>query len=1163
MSDAEINERMPSPGDLFAGTYDVFEVIGQGGCSYVFRARREGSAHDLALKVLDPKMTEEPPDVFLQRFYREALLTSALRHPNTVTPIDYGRTQDGLAYIVMEYLQGESVDDVLARGESFDASQTASIIVDVLESMAEAHERSIVHSDIKASNIYLQKGHDNARVLDFGVAQLITDANMTGQIFGTPHYVAPEVALGRPPRPESDIYSLAIAAYEMLCVVPPFDADTLRDVLRMHIAAPFPDLPASVQDTALGTFIVRATSKSADSRPTAKQAIDLLKYDDESALDAFPTVFTRVKTHVKLKAQSEYDEEQLRRSLEFDNLTLRYASDDDFAFAVRQPEYARLLGWLTEFRVTGGAVLLRGALGAGKRRLVAEALSTPEMEVPPASIFALKCSQAEDGGEFELAFLFEQLASRGQGLNDEERKDCNDLAAHLRERAQWDKERRRKDGIADLQDVISRLIRATAARHPLYLVISELEYADEFLCNVIFRTLDELDRQPVRLTVLLTLSADQPLGTRTTYHLLRNIESGMWSRSRTLRLNPLDEGDLRLLLHSSHPASTEASELLVRLANGSPGRMLGLLRSGKKHGIIYQDYGQLVVRLRGDIGAMSDEIPQERDVVERVSRIIMEERFFGVLTAISYLGTRFPETAAQAMANRLVTVLGDEAAADLDRVVERNLLQRTVERDEQILSFHHYSVVCDLRERLTDDLREAFVRTAGAVLEEYGNGPEELHRAAELYADLEDFDAACDCALRAANVAEDQGDVTRSDQLYSLAYELWEATGSFAADRRVSKIELGLARVKLAQGAMGFAEQMLERVIERASNERDIELELVSHIELASLGLQRGFFDDVRQRLPRILDLAKSAPDEDSYVQALLVAGRFHRAQGNKQDAARSFIEAEKLAARGSHGLLRARARMGIALSLLLTGMADRAAHFMDEALSFLRRANEPDLLIEALVERGNVELAREDERAAEKYFREAERLAELQGRSQQLADILAGQGTALLRADMPDRATIQFLRALERYRELGHVRGEAKTLGNLARCASQRGQVSAAGSYVDQALASFKKLDDRIGRARTLLIRAEIRADANILDKALEDARDAEHMFQAMGAGRDRARALIIVGDIVRRRGDDNGAHIVWSAAKDIGRKLKDNGLLDEIEEMRSRLERSTPLER
>ena len=247
--------RTPAIGDTFAGDYEILELAGAGGYARVYRARARHLDTEVAVKILDPALSGSALDAFLQRFYREALLTSALSHPNTVTPIDYGRTQDGTAYIVMEFLDGESIADVLDRGETFEPPRVRSVMIDVLESLHEAHSRGIVHADIKSSNIFLQRGNPNARTLDFGVAALIDDETNSSQVFGTPHYIAPEAAVGNAVGPESDIYSLGITAFEMLHGRFPFDGESPRDILKAHVISPMPDLGDQVRNTALGHFI--------------------------------------------------------------------------------------------------------------------------------------------------------------------------------------------------------------------------------------------------------------------------------------------------------------------------------------------------------------------------------------------------------------------------------------------------------------------------------------------------------------------------------------------------------------------------------------------------------------------------------------------------------------------------------------------------------------------------------------------------------------------------------------------------------------------------------------------------------------------------------------------------------------------------------------------
>lgn len=214
----------PGAGDIFAGKFHIEEMVGRGGFSRVFRAQMVGKQQPVALKILRPDRSAS--SVEARRFVREGkLVFTLLSNPHTISVFDYGETEKGLLYIAFEFIDGESFEELLERGEEFDPVRVVTILEQCLSSLAEAHGMGVLHRDIKTSNLMLSRRNgvdDWVTVLDFGIAKITsdvvdtTDLTLSGTAIGTPRYMPPEQLAGEPLGPESDLYSLGLVAYELL-----------------------------------------------------------------------------------------------------------------------------------------------------------------------------------------------------------------------------------------------------------------------------------------------------------------------------------------------------------------------------------------------------------------------------------------------------------------------------------------------------------------------------------------------------------------------------------------------------------------------------------------------------------------------------------------------------------------------------------------------------------------------------------------------------------------------------------------------------------------------------------------------------------------------------------------------------------------------------------
>lgn len=270
--------RDPLIGQLLAGKYRVIEKIGEGGMGSVYTASQEPFDRIVAVKVLLGKLAEDT--IAVKRFEQEARAISKMQHPNTVTIYDYGKTEDGRLYLVMEHLKGRTLSQVL-RAEGVIAQDRACRIVrQVCASLADAHAAGIVHRDLKPDNIFLTEvgeSRDWVKVLDFGVAKLADSdiaggtLTQTGMIFGTPKYMSPEQAEGRTIDHRTDIYAIGVVLYELLVGRTPFSAETPVALLLKHISEPPPPLTKVRPDVAIDPWLEAIVMKALEKGPDSRQ----------------------------------------------------------------------------------------------------------------------------------------------------------------------------------------------------------------------------------------------------------------------------------------------------------------------------------------------------------------------------------------------------------------------------------------------------------------------------------------------------------------------------------------------------------------------------------------------------------------------------------------------------------------------------------------------------------------------------------------------------------------------------------------------------------------------------------------------------------------------------------------------------------------------------
>jgi serine/threonine protein kinase len=311
------------------GSYRLVRLLAEGGMGQVYEVQHVELGRRAALKMLRPELAKD--ESMAARFFTEARAMSCVQHPGLVQVYEYGHLDDGAAYIVMEYVEGESLREFLDRhGGKISAIVAAVLGKQMASALQAAHDKNVIHRDLKPENIKIVADDDSSiegriKILDFGIAKMLdaTDAQRQqtrpGQILGTPTYIAPEQA-GAPGSigPHTDVYALGVMLFEMLCGQPPFAADDGVRLIGKHLFAEPPRLRSMVAnaDTELDELLSRMLAKAPEARPsmreikaqlgTVNRRITGIEQHNESALTAETFVLRRSRPTVTVGARPSF-----------------------------------------------------------------------------------------------------------------------------------------------------------------------------------------------------------------------------------------------------------------------------------------------------------------------------------------------------------------------------------------------------------------------------------------------------------------------------------------------------------------------------------------------------------------------------------------------------------------------------------------------------------------------------------------------------------------------------------------------------------------------------------------------------------------------------------------------------------------------------------------
>lgn len=376
---------MIAKGQKINDRYEIEKLIGEGGMANVYLAHDTILDRKVAVKVLRGDLAGD--EKFVRRFQREALSASSLSHPNIVEIYDVGE-DDGNFYIVMEFIEGKTLKQLIKKRGVLSLSETIDIMLQLLDALATAHDSYIIHRDIKPQNIMIKES-GLVKITDFGIAMALNSVELTqtNSVMGSVHYLPPEQASGKGSTIRSDIYSLGILMFEMLTGKMPFKGDSAVEIALKHMKEPLPSVrelnpvvPQSVENIIIKAAAKNPKNRYRDVREMAadiKTCLDADKQNENKIVFKYPeTDFSDTKTVNVLKKETKEEKEQ--------KPVVKQITDDD---KIEKSNKKKMI-------VIGSIIAIFAFIMALIVIIIPKVTESKEIKIP--DVYGMEISKAED-----------------------------------------------------------------------------------------------------------------------------------------------------------------------------------------------------------------------------------------------------------------------------------------------------------------------------------------------------------------------------------------------------------------------------------------------------------------------------------------------------------------------------------------------------------------------------------------------------------------------------------------------------------------------------------------------------------------------------------------------------------------------------------------------
>lgn len=879
----------PLIGRVVAEKFRLRRLIGSGGTGTVYEADQMTLGRTVAVKVLKPHLAADPRTV--ERFQAEALAVSRMNHPNTVSVIDYGNTDDDLLFLVLEHLRGPTLRELLFHEFPFSAERIVDTALQILAGLEEAHHADVVHADLKSDNIIVEHRRsdwDLVKVIDFGIARLVGEnqAHNKNLICGTPEYMAPEIIRGAAPTYSSDLYAMGVVLYEMLTGVTPFaggsTADVLERQLRDEPVPPIARRPDMGRAAILQSVALRALAKQpgerfadvADFRRALDEALGPHRLEADSL--ACESCGARCSTRFKFCPECGQPpaalistrevpppDETIELSPADSQQMLRAENDASAGGVLPLPSIARAepLGVIANLFAgdTGGSLRVVGPLGSGRSTLVRTAVNlliagedTIVYQAHPdpsglANAFYPIRSVVASILELPQVCAYEDLVASvlALGLVDRDVPGIAELFGHHSELWELEPPVRRRELYAST----IRVLNAAAFERGVVLVFEDIDDYDAPSRELVHRLAGRLDVDR-RLFVI---------GTE------RPSEISMWPDSTvTLELGPLaDLARASLADHLAARTAARAVPSVEALASniGTPSLAYHMARFLSEGGSFEDD----TISLADLIAARLRLLPHSSLVLCQTTAAFGREAPAAALMACTQLAAGGTFETALAIGKARGYLYEDDGVVGFNESIVRDVTYDATPAD--VRRQLHKNIVTALRAEVTD------TATLG------------YH-----HAKAGDRDDAAALLLAAGDEAAHQLDDVTATRHYQLgleaARELMLARGGLASQRLFALLSLRLAKSLRAGGDLILARGVLYEAVAHCDRGSMSAAEIAA--EAAAVHAAEGDVDQAIDSARRAIGELIPHGRRDLLADLYIALSRLHLERG---DAAAALAE--------------------------------------------------------------------------------------------------------------------------------------------------------------------------------------------------------------------------------------------------------------------------------
>jgi serine/threonine protein kinase/tetratricopeptide (TPR) repeat protein len=1175
-------------GKLIAGRYRIESVLGTGGVGTVYRAIQDTLQRPVALKMLHPELSGNP--TVRRRFSREARAVASLSHPNIAAIYDYGTTDDGTAFLAMEYIEGTSLADLVVRDEpAFPVLRE--IFDQILSGLGHAHARGVIHRDIKPANILVSNDPDGAvlaKIVDFGIATGArfefggdNDSTGAGSVVGTPHFMAPEQARGeRHLSATVDVYTVGLMLFWAITGQHAFHGETPIDVMMAQISAPTPPVvprPGVVLPEGVEAMIHAALQKSPRDRiPSATAFRARLRTLSGGATVAITDAVPKPPPPPPGRATPA----RPRTILESDLQTVHEVSDElllepevasSGRVALRIPngvvgraadrERMILAGHRAFDDGHGVIITLEGEAGLGKstmaRWFAENMLEHYEVRVGTGTFHrdgdrglrgfreafdVLLDTRGLDADRLDRA-LRERLVGTGFG----DARDLDMLRTFLRP-SMAVAERSAPPTGDGLYEVLFRLLESQSKTRPLLVVVDDVHWAGPETAGFIQYLGTELAQRRCHVVVLLSVQVDD-ITTEELGDSLRELARHEGNSALRLRLGTIPDDDARALVAAMLDASPELKDALVQRASGNPMHLVQLIRFLSEEGHLEQSSSGW--RTRAGIDVTQVLPPGLADIVEARIRQVENhprhgDRLHRLLDRVAILGrsSRFSILERMLRAENEAELI-EHLDEDIDELLDEELLAMTETRDDDILSFPNSLtrdvILSRLRNRRTTRRLHQFAAEAKlAVL-----GVDSDKAAAELadhFAAARDLPREFEYTRIAAEVADRSHRPHDAERHFLRALALLDDLGDESVGGRETRrvLRLRLAGLSVGFGNYDVARQHFSAILE------DPEAPARSRVRAAygsaDIAWIRGEFDTALTFYTDGVAQARVVEDAQLVSTGLIGLARVHSHRGEGEIAASLVADALEQAGASQDPAQAAEVLWFQGDIASGRGDVENAERHLLAALERFSSLDRPLGVAKCRAKLAMLARMRNDLDLAVENYSAALEIYRAHGGRRGVAHQLNGLGdVARFRGDLK-LATEHYRRAVDIFESLQLPYDAAIALTNLGLAARQAGNLDEAREAMERALRvservhyAYLTLGIKLNLAYVLALLGEEAASNELLEQALALSDDVELVDP------DYALPLEMLGDLKAASGRGSEAGVLyeraWEMWKDLGR--------------------------